>query len=81
MKQVVLAIGSFVRSMFTLAAYRIPLDEMPYPDLLIQLCESIYVARRHTYAGHLLDEMRLFQLLKQLYRSPEILLKMTRHKL
>ncbi len=47
---------------------------MPYTEDLVDLCYSIYFARME---GDLIKEKTLYDLLIRIYRSPEILLKLT----
>lgn len=47
---------------------------MPNTYDLKELCESIYIARSE---GDLKKERDLYELLIRIYRSPEILLKLT----
>jgi len=47
---------------------------MPYPNDLIELCDGITVFRME---GNLIKEYELYNLLIRIYRSPEILLKLT----
>ena len=51
---------------------------MPYPYDLIELCDGIIVYRME---GDLKKENELYNLLIRIYRSPEILLKLTGTKL
>jgi len=66
----VFAIGKFIRLFFANISQRVIYEEMPKPDL----CESIYIARAE---GDLYNEQRLYELLIRIYRSPEILIKLT----
>ena len=43
----------------------------------MDICEGIYIVRIQAYAGHLRDEVRLFETLIKLYRSPQMLLRIT----
>ena len=47
---------------------------MPYQNDLIELCDGITVFRME---GNLIKEYELYNLLIRIYRSPEILLKLT----
>ena len=49
---------------------------MPDQDL-IDLCEGVYIVRMQAYEGHLRDEVRLFETLVKLYRSPQMLMRIT----
>lgn len=55
-------------------------DEMPNSEDLLYLCEGIYTARYLKYTGHLKDEYLLTKFMLQLYRSPEIMVQITRLK-
>eukprot|EP00753_Platysulcus_tardus_P003067 PLAT12228.1.p1 GENE.PLAT12228.1~~PLAT12228.1.p1 ORF type:complete len:1010 (-),score=551.83 PLAT12228.1:62-2737(-) len=78
---VVLAIGRFFRTLFSSPTSRIIMDEMPYPDPLMELVEGVYIARMEQYEGHFKDEVKLYEFLVRLFRSPEILLRITKDKL
>merc|ERR1712096_38171 len=71
---IVWTIGTVVRAIFTDPPYNIPHTEMRQPDDLLELCEGIYLARLETYDGHLADEVRLYDILINVFRSPEMLL-------
>ena len=68
----VFAIGKFIRIFFDKISQRVIYEEMPNTDDLMDLCESIYIARADLY-----NEQRLYDLLIRIYRSPEILIKLT----
>ena len=68
------AIGKFIRLFFDRISQRVIYEEMPNTDDLMDLCESIYIARAE---GDLHNEQRLYELLIRIYRSPEILIKLT----
>lgn len=70
----VFAIGKFIRLIFANISQRVIYEEMPKPDDLMDLCESIYIARAE---GDLKTEQALYELLIRIYRSPEILIKLT----
>ena len=53
-------------------------EEMPNTDDLLDLCQGIFIARLE---GDLIKENTLYDLLIRIYRSPEILLKLTGTKL
>jgi len=59
------------------ATTEIVFTEMPDTALLLGLCEGIYIARAEAYHGHLKDEVRLFETLLKLLRSPDMLLRLT----
>lgn len=54
---------------------KIVIDEMPYPDQLLNICDGIKLAR---YRNELVKEEELYYLLMDLFRSPEILKVMTK---
>lgn len=70
----VFAIGKFIRLFFDRISQRVIYEEMPNTDDLMDLCQSIYIARAE---GDLYNEQRLYELLIRIYRSPEILIKLT----
>lgn len=74
---VVVTIGSAVKSFFRGALFQIQYDELPEPDDVLELVEGVYIAREEKYVGHLTDEVRLFETLVRVMRSPETLLKIT----
>lgn len=43
--------------------------------------QGIYIVRHERYRGHLRDEKKLFLLLIRLFRSPDMLLRITKDKL
>jgi hypothetical protein len=75
---VLFTIGSFIRTfLLTNAPYNLIYKELPEPELLMHLCEGIFIARMQRYQGHLMDEVRLYETLVKLLRSPEMMLRMT----
>jgi hypothetical protein len=74
---ILVTIGSAVRGALLGSTSNIIYSEMPEPQDLIDLCEGIYIIRLQGYDGHLRDEVRLFETLTKLYRSPEMLMRMT----
>lgn len=50
------------------------------PDDLLELVEGIRIAQADNYPGHLRDEVQLYRILIKLYRSPEILLRLSKEK-
>jgi hypothetical protein len=48
---------------------------MPYCEEIIEFCDSIYMARRN---GDLVREQKLYELLIRMYRSPEILINLSK---
>ncbi|TDH69418.1 hypothetical protein CCR75_002851 [Bremia lactucae] len=74
---VVVTVGSAVKGFFRGKVYHIQYEELPDPDDVLELVEGIYIARKEQYVGHLKDEVRLFESLVRMLRSPETLLKVT----
>jgi hypothetical protein len=70
-------VGGAVRNVLLGNADRIMLTEMPEPQDLMDICEGIYIVRIQGYVGHLRDEVRLFETLIKLYRSPQMLMRIT----
>jgi len=68
---VVYTIGAFLRMVYKDASKRIIYEELPDTDLLMDLCNGIYIAR---IQGDLEIEYKLFYQLVHIYRSPELLL-------
>lgn len=77
---IVVAIGQLIRNIFSSKPWMILYDEMPNSEDLLYLCEGIYTARYLKYTGHLKDEYLLTKFMLQLYRSPEIMVQITRLK-
>eukprot|EP00427_Karlodinium_veneficum_P048588 CAMPEP_0169246408 /NCGR_PEP_ID=MMETSP1016-20121227/34716_1 /TAXON_ID=342587 /ORGANISM="Karlodinium micrum, Strain CCMP2283" /LENGTH=576 /DNA_ID=CAMNT_0009326981 /DNA_START=42 /DNA_END=1769 /DNA_ORIENTATION=+ len=74
---VVLTIGNIIRRLFVDASKRIIYEEMPETELLLDLCNGIYIAR---IQGNLKAEYDLYHELLRIYRSPELLLDVTKEK-
>jgi hypothetical protein len=72
---IVVTIGALVKGALRGNADNIIYSELPSPQELIDLCEGIFVTRSQRYAGHLKDEVRLYETLVKLLRSPEMLLR------
>jgi hypothetical protein len=53
---------------------------MPDPRDLLELCTSIRIAQSETYEGHYADEQKLFGLLRDIFRSPDMLFRVTKEK-
>eukprot|EP00045_Choanoeca_perplexa_P018139 m.279369 g.279369 ORF g.279369 m.279369 type:complete len:2344 (-) comp17729_c0_seq13:1260-8291(-) len=68
---IVLVIGKFLRLSVDQVSHRIIFEDMPQVVTLENLCKAIYIAREHE---DLTTEEELFELLLQLYRSPEALI-------
>jgi hypothetical protein len=74
---ILITIGGMTKAVLLGNAINVIYREMPEPQDLMDLCEGIYIARVQKYRGHLEDEVRLFETLMKLYRSPQMLLRMT----
>lgn len=74
---VVVTIGSAVKGFFRGAFYQVQYSELPDPEDVLELIEGIYIAREENYVGHLKDEVRIFETLIRVLRSPETLSKVT----
>ncbi|TMW60226.1 hypothetical protein Poli38472_000268 [Pythium oligandrum] len=74
---VLVTIGSAVKGFFRGALFQIQYSELPDPDDVLELVEGIYIARGERYVGHLKDEVRIFETLVRVLRSPETLTKVT----
>ena len=63
---------------------------MPDTDLLLDLVHSLYVSRYGSYPyewvgdvrnrGHLKDEVMVYEMLVRIFRSPELIARLTEHK-
>jgi hypothetical protein len=74
---ILVTVGSAVRGALLGNIGDLIYSEMPDPQDLLNLCESIYIVRLQGYDGHLRDEVRLFETLVKLYRSPQMLMRIT----
>ncbi|KAF1329821.1 Piezo-type mechanosensitive ion channel component 2, partial [Globisporangium splendens] len=74
---VVVTIGSAVKGFFRGAFLQVQYSELPDPEDVLELIEGIYIAREEKYVGHLKDEVRIFETLIRVLRSPETLSKVT----
>lgn len=74
---VVYTIGRFLRLVFQDASKRIIYEEMNDTDLLQDLCSGIYIAR---ITGDLKSEYAFYYELIRIYRSPELLLDISKPK-
>jgi hypothetical protein len=70
-------VGVYVRAIFRGNTDRIIYTETPEPQDLMAICEGIYIVRLQAYEGHLRDEVRLFETLVKIYRSPQMLMRIT----
>jgi len=71
----ILLFGRELRNIFENPFEKIIINEMPYSDQLIKICEGIKLAR---YKNELVKEEELYYLLMDIFRSPEILKVMTK---
>lgn len=53
---------------------------MPDTSDLRELADSIQIAQTESYDGHYADEQQLYNLLKDIFRSPDVLMKVTKPK-
>jgi len=74
---VVLAVGRFVRLSFTDMETRIMYDDLQDVDDLLLFCEGIYIAR---YREKLYQEEELYRRLIKIYRTPKLLVELTKRK-
>merc|ERR1712008_556553 len=75
---VVFVIGSFLKTFFRYSSQLcVVYEEVPNPDLLLELCDGIYVAR---IQGNTQKEYTLYHELIQIFRSPELLCRVTHPK-
>jgi len=74
----VLVVGKFLRMWTEDLAFRIIVEELPNPDYIIGLCKDIYVSRER---GEWLLEEELFSKLLFLFRSPQMLLRVSQLRL
>ena len=78
---IVLLISGYIRSILWMPVADIMYYETPYPDDLLAVVDGITIARHTKHSGHLRDEIGLFNTLIQIYRRPEMLLRITKDKL
>ena len=69
-----MTIGRILRLTYDKISTRVIYEEMPETHELFDLCQSIYIAR---VDGNFRKEEIFYELLIRIYRSPEILFKMT----
>ena len=74
---VVLTVGRFIRMIITDLTLRIMYEDLPNPDLILQLCLDILLAREF---GEFETEETLFWRLITVFRSPQLLLELTHMK-
>ncbi len=71
----VYGIGRFLRLWLTNIRLKIPYEDFASTKRLVALCQDIYIARAE---GELALEEELFYLLLKIYKTPAVLLEMTR---
>ena len=72
---VVYAIGKCVRMFFDRISQRVIYEEMKNTEPLIELCDGIDIYRKN---NNLEKELYLYELLIKLYRSPEVIIAITK---
>jgi len=75
---IVFAAGNFLRIMFDRYSERVIYEELPNTERLFEICEGIFIAQLE---GDMKTEKKLYDLLIMVYRSPELLIKMTGSRL
>ena len=71
---IVIAISQFIRIVFDRISQRVIYEEIPDTEKIFEICEGIFIAQLE---GDLVKEMKLYNLLIRIYRSPETLIKIT----
>lgn len=71
---IVYAVGRFLRIIFDRYSERVIYEELPETQKLFEICEGIFIAQLE---GDMRSEKRLYDLLITVYRSPELMIKMT----
>ncbi|KAL3083769.1 hypothetical protein niasHT_036762 [Heterodera trifolii] len=74
---IVLVVGRLIRGFVSSQPLDVIINEIPNPDYLLKICLDIYLVRE---AGDFLLEQDLFAKLIFLFRSPQTLIRWTRHK-
>jgi hypothetical protein len=75
---IVYAVGNFLRIIFDRYSERVIYEELPNTEKLFEICEGIFIAQLE---GDMKTEKKLYDLLIMVYRSPELMIKMTGSKL
>ena len=70
----ILVAGKYVADYLSSEPEKIMYTDLPHPEIIIDLCEGITIAR---YNNDFKDEESLYTLLIELMRSPDILKKLT----
>ena len=71
---VVYAVGRFLRLIFDRYSQRILYEELPETEKLFDICEGIFIAQLKC---DMVTEKRLYDLLIMVYRSPDLMIRMT----
>ena len=71
---IVYTIGRFVRIFFDKISMKVIYEELPEPMEIFELCEGIFIYR---IQRKLDKENSLYDLLIRIYRSPEVLIRIT----
>eukprot|EP00806_Schmidingerella_arcuata_P003011 Macronucleus_3726.p1 GENE.Macronucleus_3726~~Macronucleus_3726.p1 ORF type:complete len:208 (+),score=38.87 Macronucleus_3726:1-624(+) len=71
---IVYAVGRFLRIIFDRYSERVIYEELPETQKLSEIIEGIFIAQLE---GDMVNEKRLYDLLIMVYRSPELMIKMT----
>ena len=74
---VVGTIATYIRGFFFNPIYNIPYSEIPYPELLLEVCEGIQIMRVSGYEGHRRDEVLTYRFLLEVVRSSFLLSRLT----
>lgn len=74
---VVLTVGNLFRTIFKDSSKRMVYEEVSNTDLLLDLCDGIYLAR---VQGNLKAEWELYHELIRIYRSPELMAHVSEQK-
>ena len=61
--------SSLVRSFFGTKIESIAYDEIKYPDLLLDICNALFILRNERYPGHMSDEIQLYYFLLDVLKS------------
>ena len=70
-------VASYVRGFLFNPIYNIPYTEIPYPELLLEVCEGIQIMRVSGYEGHRRDEVLTYKFLVDVIRSSYLLSRLS----
>ena len=73
-----MTIGQFLRLALSNLVQRIPYEDIHSADALIQICQGIFIARQKK---ELIKEEILYRRLIKIYRTPDLLIELTRRPL